>query len=105
MPDRQQYTAKMIEDLDLPFPILTDLDNGYAMSLDLAIWLGAELRDFFASRGHDLPGYQGNDSWVVPIPATFVVGADGRVRARFIDPDYRRGLEIDKLLNALRPSA
>jgi peroxiredoxin len=41
----------------------------------------------------------------VPIPATFVVGTDGRVRARFIDPDYRRGLEIDKLLNALRPSA
>ncbi len=29
MPDRQQYTAQMIEDLDLPFPILTDLDNGY----------------------------------------------------------------------------
>jgi peroxiredoxin len=105
MPDRQQYTAQMIEDLDLPFPILTDLDNGYAMSLDLAIWLGAELRDFFGCRGHDLPGYQGNDSWIVPIPATFVVGTDGCVRARFIDPDYRRGLEIDKLLSAFRPSA
>ena len=105
MPDRQQYTAQMIEDLDLPFPILTDLDNGYAMSLDLAIWLGAELRDFFGSRGHDLPGYQGNDSWIVPIPATFVVGTDGCVRARFIDPDYRRELEIDKLLSAFRPSA
>jgi len=105
MPDRQQYTAQMTEDLDLPFPILTDLDNAYAMSLDLAIWLGSELRDFFASRGHDLPGYQGNDAWVVPIPATFVIGTDGRIRARFIDPDYRRGLEVDNLLSAFRPSA
>ena len=42
--------------------------------------LGAELRVFFASRGHDLPGYQGNEAWVVPIPATFVVGP-ARARA------------------------
>jgi peroxiredoxin len=103
MPDRQQFTAQMIAELELPFSILTDLDNGYAMSLDLAIWLGAELRDFFASRGHDLPTYQGNDAWVVPIPATFVVGTDGLVRARFIDPDYRHGLEVDDLLAAFRP--
>jgi peroxiredoxin len=105
MPVRQQYTAQMIAELDLPFPILTDLDNGYAMSLDLAIWLGAELRDFFAKRGHDLPAYQGNDAWMVPIPATFVVSTDGMVRARFIDPDYRRGVEVDDLLAAFRAPA
>jgi hypothetical protein len=34
-----------------------------------------------------------------------VVGTDGRVRVRFIDLDYRRGIEIDNLLSAFRPSA
>ena len=38
----------------------------------------------------DLPTFQGNTSWMLPIPATFVVGRDGLIRARFIDPDYRK---------------
>ncbi len=102
MPDRQKFTSRMRDELQLPFPLLTDLDNGYALSLNLAIWLGAQLRDFFVSRHHDLPAYQGNDAWMVPIPAIFVVGSDRRVAARFIDPDYRRGMDVDKLLDAIK---
>jgi peroxiredoxin len=102
MPDRQRFTSRLREELGLPFPLLTDLDNGYALSLNLAVWLGAELRDFFASRRHDLPEYQGNEAWMVPIPAAFVVGSDVRVAARFIDPDYRRGMDVDALLNAIK---
>lgn len=101
MPDRQQFTSRLRQELSLPFPLLTDLDNGYALSLNLAIWLGAELRDFFASRRHNLPEYQGNDAWMVPIPAAFVVGSDARVKARFIDPDYRRGMDLDALVEAI----
>jgi peroxiredoxin len=52
--------------------------------------------------GHDLPSFQGNDSWILPIPATFVVGRDGIVAARFVDPDYRKRMAIDDLIAALR---
>ena len=52
--------------------------------------------------GRDLPAYQGNDGWVLPIPATFVVGRDARVVARFIDPDYRHRMAVEDLLAALR---
>ena len=44
----------------------------------------------------------GNDAWMVPIPATFVVGRDGKVVARFIDPDFRKRMELDDLLKALK---
>ena len=40
MPETQEYAAKFKTDADAPFPVLTDLDNGYALSLNLAIWLG-----------------------------------------------------------------
>jgi len=53
-------------------------------------------------RRQDVPAYQGNDSWMLPIPATFVVGQDGRIKARFVDPDYRKRMAIDDLLAALR---
>jgi peroxiredoxin len=38
----------------------------------------------------------------MPIPATFVVGRDGVVTARFIDPDYRNRMTIADLLAALK---
>ena len=80
-------------------PILTDLDNSYALSLNLAIWLGAEIQHLLAHQ--DLATFHGNDGWVLPIPATFVVGRDGLVKARFVDPDFRKRMEIDDLLAAL----
>ena len=46
--------------------------------------------------------YQGNEFWMVPVPATFVVGQDGRVKARFVDPDYRKRMTIESMLAALR---
>jgi peroxiredoxin len=52
--------------------------------------------------GRRLPQYQGNDAWMLPIPATFVVATDGRVKARFVDPDYRKRMTIEELIAALK---
>ena len=46
--------------------------------------------------------YQGNETWMLPIPATFIVGRDGVVKARHIDPDYRKRMDLDELLAALK---
>jgi peroxiredoxin len=102
MPDRQEFAAEFKSEAGASFPVLTDLDNAYAMSLNLAIWLGVELKQMIASAGFDVPAYQGNNSWIVPIPATFVVGTDGVITARFVDPDYRRRMAVEELLAALR---
>jgi peroxiredoxin len=101
-PDRQQFAEKLQADANGRMPILTDLDNGYALSLNLAIWVGPDITQIYARSGYDLPRYQGNDAWMVPIPATFVVGRDGKVVARFIDPDFRKRMELDDLLKALK---
>lgn len=100
-PDRQPYVAKFKAVEQASFPILTDVDNGYALSLGLAIWIGDEMRGFMESIGRDLGLYQGNDSWFLPIPASFVIGRDGRITARHVDSDYRRRMEPDDLLAAL----
>jgi peroxiredoxin len=100
MPEMQQYAAKFKTDAGAPFPVLTDLDNGYALSLNLAIWLGAEIERLLSYL--DMAGFHGNDGWVLPIPATFVVGRDGMVKARFVDPDFRRRMAIEDLLAALK---
>jgi len=101
MPDRQKFTAELKSQSSAPFLILTDADNGYAMSLNLAIWVGAEIQKLMEGR-LDLPAFQGNNSWILPIPATFVVGRDALIRARFIDPDYRNRMMISDMLAAMR---
>jgi peroxiredoxin len=90
MPDRQKFVADLKWQSHVPFPILIDSDNGYAMSLNLTIWMGAEI-----------PTFRGNSAWMLPIPATFVVGQNGLIRARFIDPDYRNRMMISDMLAAM----
>jgi peroxiredoxin len=101
-PDRQKFAVALKTETGAEFPILTDLDNGYALSLNLAVWVGREMQEMIAAAGADVSTYQGNDSWMLPIPATFVVGKNGIIMARHVDPDYRRRMEIDDLLDALR---
>jgi peroxiredoxin len=101
-PERRRFTQAWRAEAATPFPILTDMDNGYALSLNLAIWVGQEMERMIAAAGWDVPSYQGNAAWMLPIPATFVVGTDGLVTARDVDPDYRRRMEIDALLDAVR---
>ncbi len=101
VPERQQFSAQFKADTRSPFPVLSDLDNGYALSLDLAVWVGPDLERLLASYGRSLPDYQGSDAWLLPIPATFVVGRDGVVAARFVDPDFRRRAAIEQLMAAL----
>jgi peroxiredoxin len=101
MPDQQKFVAELKSQSNVPFPILTDMDNGYALSLNLTIWVGAEIQKMMQDR-LDLPAFQGNSSWMLPIPATFVVGRDGLIRARFIDPDYSNRMMISDMLAAMQ---
>jgi peroxiredoxin len=105
VPDRQEYAARLRADAHAPFAILTDVDNGYALALGLVFWVGEEMEHHMRARDVDLMGSQGNDSWFVPVPATFVVGRDGRVVARHVDPDYRKRMEVDAVLAALTAAA
>ena len=102
IPDRAHYAAIIRGEAEADFPVLTDMDNGYAMSLNLVFWVGEEMRAFMSAAGLDLPEYQGNECWMVPVPATFVVGRDGRIDARFVDPDYRKRMTIESMLAAFR---
>ncbi|WFP76071.1 peroxiredoxin-like family protein [Mesorhizobium sp. WSM4906] len=101
MPERGKFARAMKAAVGASFPFLTDMDNGYALSLNLAIWIGAEMERLMGV-AYDLPSYQGNSSWFLPIPATFIVGTNGVITDRFVDPDYRRRMDIDDLITALR---
>ena len=101
LPDRQGFTGDLRALTGNRILILTDIDNGYALSLGLVMWVGESLKALMKGRGYHLDAFHGNEGWFLPVPATFVIGDDSQIRARFVDPDFRRRMEIDEILAAL----
>lgn len=100
-PEVEKFNAELKAASGAPFPVLSDMDNGYAMMLNLAFYVGDEKRKNMSAAGWDITPFNDSDAWTLPIPATFVVGRDGVVKARFIDPDYRKRMNVDDILTAL----
>lgn len=101
-PEIERFNAELTAADQQAFAVVSDMDNGYALLLNLAFFVGDEKKEAMKAAGWDIAPYQGNGNWLLPIPATFVVGSDGLVRARFIDPDYRRRMDTEAILGALK---
>ncbi len=102
VPETGLYARALRESRGLPFRVLTDLDLAYAFSLGLVFWVGDKIKAAYRQFGIDLERFQGHGGWLLPIPATIVVGKDGRIKARFVDPDFRHRMAIEDILAALR---
>jgi peroxiredoxin len=101
IPDRQQFTDDLRRTTRHTISILTDIDCGYALSLGLVVWLGENLKTLMKGRGYHLDTFHGNDGWFLPVPATFVVDSDARIIGRFVDPDFRKRMDVDDILSVL----
>jgi peroxiredoxin len=101
-PDESLSTA---EKNALSFSVLSDLGNGVAKRFGLVFSLPEELRAIMAANGKSLPTINGDESWELPVPATFVIDTDGTVVLAHIDVDYRRRIEPDAILDVLRSLA
>jgi peroxiredoxin len=52
-----------------------------------------------------LAAINGDNSWELPIPATFVIGRNGRVVLSHAEADYRKRLSSEAIVDALREKA
>jgi peroxiredoxin len=97
-PDESLSTAERNK---LAFAVLSDVGSATAKAYGIAYDLAEELRPIYASSGNALPDKNGDDSWVLPIPATYVIDTNGTIVLAFIDIDYRNRLEPAQIVAAL----
>jgi peroxiredoxin len=97
-PDNSFSTAEKNE---LAFPVLSDSHLAAARAFGIAFAMNPEVVDFYAKAGNDLPTLNGNGQWVLPIPATFLIDARGRVALAHVEADYRQRAEPMEVLEAL----
>ncbi len=102
-PQLPEYLAAWIREDEIPYPILTDPGNGVADTYGIRYALPGYLRDVYLDpMGIDLVRHNGDESWTLPQPATFVIRPDGTLAFTGVDPDYRVRPEPDELLDELR---
>ena len=99
LPDNSLSTA---EKLDLTFKVLSDVGNKVAREFGLVFTLPEEMRSIYQDFGIDLPGANGDESFELPMPATYVIDKSGIVRLAFVDIDYTRRLDPDDIIASLR---
>ena len=100
-PETQKYLRAIKSEAKADFRFLSDIDNGYALSLNLAVWVDDAMSSLIAAAGWNVPSYQAGNAWILPIPSVFVVDQNRIVRFRHADPDYRRRLEPGVLVNSV----
>ncbi len=87
---------------DLSFDILWDEGNKLAEKFGIKFAFPEYLKEIYKSFGSDLQRYNGDDSWTLPMPARFVVGQDGEIKAADVHPDYTKRPEPSKTVDDLR---
>jgi len=97
--DQSQVTA---EKNNLTFHVLSDTGNKVAKKFGLVFQIPAELSEVYLSLGIDLPAHNGDESYELPLPATYVIDRGGIIRAVFADADYVKRMEPTEILSTLQ---
>ncbi len=101
-PELPDETVSTAEKLALSYPVLSDSGNQVARAFGLVMTVAEELRPLYSKMGIELPARNGDNSFELPLPGTFVIDRDGTILQAFVDPDYRNRVEPMVILETLR---
>jgi len=101
-PQLPKYSKQVVKKNGLSFPVLADIDNEVATTLGLTFALPEVLREIYSKFGIDLPRFNGNDAWELPMSGRFIVDAQGVIRSVEVHPDYTRRPDPSEILTILR---
>lgn len=85
----------------LPFPVLSDPGCALAEKFGLAYKVPDNLRNYYDSVMIDLPSINGESSWRLPLPATYVIAKNRKVLFAEAYADFRVRPEPEDALDAL----
>ena len=94
-------SSETVDSLSLRFAALADPGNAAARAFGIVFTLPEYVRPVYAKVGIDLPAANGDSSFELPVPATYVIDTDGTIRWAHIDLDYRTRAEPTDVLAAL----
>ncbi len=99
LPDNSYSTS---EKNSLIFEVLSDVGNKIAKKFGIVFSLAEDLRPVYKDLGIDLPSVNGDESYELPFPATYVVDKEGTILLANVDPDYTNRLDPSEIIELLQ---
>jgi peroxiredoxin len=104
-PQTAPNSRKSVRQNKLSFPILSDVKGKVGAAFGLRFNLQDYLIELYKGLKNDLPTFNDDPSWTLPMPARFVIGQDGTILYSEVNPDYTHRPEPEDMIPVLQRAA
>ncbi len=101
-PQTPDHSLSVMETQKLTFAVLSDVGNHVARQFGLVFTIDEAVRAAHSRIGANLPAFNGDDSWELPMAGTFLLDQSGTIRLAFVDPDFSRRLDPSVVIAQLK---
>ena len=100
-PETQENIGKTVAKTKARFPIVHDQGFAIMKAYRTAFTVQPDVVAKYKGFGVDLLAANGADAAVLPVPATYIIGKDGKIKYAFFNTDYRRRVSVRAVAAAL----
>jgi peroxiredoxin len=101
-PQSPDSTAAFVAEKRFDFEVLSDVGSLVASDYGLTFEFAEVDKELFLAVGNDLRKVNGSDTWMLPVPATYVIDVNCQIQYAHIDPNYTQRPDLTEILAALR---
>ena len=100
-PQKSSISAQLKKEKSMSITILTDTKNNIANKFGLVFTLPEKVRELYKSLGANLLDFNDDDSYTLPIPATYLIGQDKKIHFAYVNANYMERADISELINVI----
>ena len=86
----------------MQFEVLSDVGNNIARQYGIVMEVPEVIRPLYMEWGLDIPTINCDESWELPIPATYVINTDGKIISAYVNKNYTERMEPADIIIALK---
>jgi peroxiredoxin len=102
-PQKPDKSKEQLVKSEYTFEVLSDLDDSVMKAYNLYFEVPQELYELYKNQfNFDITEYNGKDRHGLPVPGTFVIDQDGIIQAAYAETDYKKRMEPEDIINALK---
>lgn len=101
-PEVQKYSLKTKEENSLSFEVLSDENSKAMKEFGVVFTLSDEVKKIYDGFGIDLKEQNGNNTYEMPVPVTYVINKDMKIVFSHIEEDYMTRFEPSKILDFIK---
>ena len=98
-PETDESINKAIDKTKATFSVIYDKDRSIMKNWKVAYSMSEEMKTKYKGYGLDLEKQQGD--WMLPVPATYIVGKDGKIEFVHFEENFQKRAEVAEILKVL----